>query len=336
MVYMMDSFTFFAGFRNDHEKRDFVLVGAAAGVAAAFGAPIGGVLFVLEEGASFWKQELTWRTSFCAMISTFSFAFTVSVLHRDGGTLGSQAGTFSFGPFESSTYEAWEVLLFTLMGVGGGVFGGLFNYGNTKLTRIRSRWVTTRLRSFLEVCIVSIFVSCVCFGLPYYFGTCLPRPSIVYTSGTSTPQQYPYRKDMITFYCANDDDHNDLATLFISSGEIAIKQLFHAPANTFDPWNLILFWIALAFMACITYGIKIPSGLFVPSLLIGAAYGRLCTKLVNYVTQSRNLKVVDPRSYGLIGSAAMLGGITRMTISLTVIILECTGTYTQKHIITLA
>lgn len=131
-------FKIFEYFREDHEKRDFVSAGAAAGVAAAFGAPVGGVLFSLEEGASFWNQGLTWRVFFGAMVSGFTLNFVLSVYNGVPGKLAFN-GLLNFGKFDDLTYEIWEFIPFVLMGVLGGGLGAVYNHINFKLTAFRMK-----------------------------------------------------------------------------------------------------------------------------------------------------------------------------------------------------
>ena len=125
-------------FRNDHDKRDFVSAGAAAGVAAAFGAPIGGVLFALEEAATHWSQQLTWRTFFCAVCSTFTLNLLMSFVGHNGSHLGqlSHPGMLTFGSFlacqGSDLYQLPELLVFLVIGLTSGLVGGLFNALNRR------------------------------------------------------------------------------------------------------------------------------------------------------------------------------------------------------------
>lgn len=66
-------FKFELYFRNDFEKRKLGAIGLAAGVSAAFGAPIGGSLFAFElsKPNSFWSFSLTWKVFFASSMSVF-------------------------------------------------------------------------------------------------------------------------------------------------------------------------------------------------------------------------------------------------------------------------
>ena len=312
-------------FRSDRDKRDFVSAGAAAGVAAAFGAPIGGVLFSLEEGCSFWSQSLTWKTLFCTMTSAFTLNFFLSAtLKKSWGTF-SQNGLLTFGVFEcpedKSDCHLWtglDLLIFVAIGVGGGLFGMLFNFINTRITIFRLRYLSRKPKivKFLEAVLIGVVTSLVVFLGPLLIGQCKPiqNPRVNFTRMMSGDN------DLQPFLCPN-GTYNDMATLFFNNQETAIKQLFHH-SGVFSLLSLGIFFILFFIMACWTYGASVPSGLFVPCILCGAAYGRfVATLLYNHFGMNH----IYLGTFSLIGAAAFLGGVVRMTISLTVILIECTN-----------
>ncbi|XP_040315408.1 H(+)/Cl(-) exchange transporter 7 isoform X2 [Herpailurus yagouaroundi] len=306
-------FKIFEYFRRDTEKRDFVSAGAAAGVSAAFGAPVGGVLFSLEEGASFWNQFLTWRIFFASMISTFTLNFVLSIYHGNIWDLSSP-GLINFGRFDTETmvYTIHEIPIFIAMGVVGGILGAVFNALNYWLTMFRIRYIHRPCLQVIEAMLVAAVTATVAFVLIYSSRDCQPLQG----SSVSYPLQ---------LFCA-DGEYNSMAAAFFNTPEKSVVSLFHDPPGSYNPVTLGLFTLVYFFLACWTYGLTVSAGVFIPSLLIGAAWGRLFGISLSYVTGAAIW--ADPGKYALMGAAAQLGGIVRMTLSLTVIMMEATSNVT--------
>ncbi|KAK6759851.1 hypothetical protein RB195_021427 [Necator americanus] len=290
----------FKEFRNDKERRDFVSAGAAAGVAAAFGAPIGGVLFSLEEGASFWNQNLTWRMFFSAMISAFTVNSILSWFNGRSGWL-SWTGLANFGVFENKNYNIWEIPFFLAIGVIGGLTGALFNHLNAKLTEFRKKYVSNKWQRLMECLLVAAMSAFTGFITLFLVDDCQPvgvNPNIT---------------EVNQMWCKK-GEYSAVAKLFFQNPEESVKSLFHSPINSFRPWTLLIFSIEYYMLTLWTFGLSVPAGVFIPAILTGAAWGRLFGIGTG----------IDPGKYALAGAAAQLGGLVRMTISLTAIIMEAT------------
>lgn len=57
------------------KKREILSAASAAGMSVAFGAPIGGVLFSLEQVSYYFPDKVMWHSFVCAMIAAVSLQF---------------------------------------------------------------------------------------------------------------------------------------------------------------------------------------------------------------------------------------------------------------------
>lgn len=138
-------------------------------MSAAFGAPLGGVLFALEEGASFWNQQLVVRIFFCSLISSFSLNFIVSVV--SGQKLGA-SGLLNFGKFQDIDYSWFEMPIYAAMGAFGGLTGAAWNYLNMKITILRMRYLRSSWSKVAEAVVASLLTASIGFLMIILLGDC--------------------------------------------------------------------------------------------------------------------------------------------------------------------
>ncbi|KAF8407165.1 hypothetical protein HHK36_006291 [Tetracentron sinense] len=303
-------------FKNDRDRRDLITCGSAAGIAAAFRAPVGGVLFALEEMASWWRSALLWRSFFTTAVVAIVLRALVDICYSGKCGLFGKGGLIMFDvTSENVSYHLTDIPSVLLLGVIGGMLGSFYNFLLDKVLRvynlINEKGPGYRI---LLACSISIFTSCCLFGLPWV-APCRLCPTDTTEACPTIGRSGNYKK----FQCPP-GHYNDLASLFFNTNDDAIKNLFSKDTDSeFYYISIIIFFVTCYFLGILSYGIVAPSGLFVPVIVTGAAYGRFVGMLMG---SHSNL---NHGLFAVLGSASLLGGSMRMTVSLCVILLELTN-----------
>ncbi|KHJ99498.1 chloride transporter, ClC family [Oesophagostomum dentatum] len=242
------------------------------------------------------------------MISAFTVNSVLSWFNGRSGWL-SWTGLANFGVFENKNYNIWEIPFFLAVGVIGGLTGALFNHLNSKLTDFRKKYVSNKWRRLIECFLVAAMSAFTGFVTLFLVDDCQPvgvNPNIT---------------EVNQMWCKK-GEYSAVAKLFFQNPEESVKSLFHSPINSFRPWTLLIFSVEYYLLTLWTFGLSVPAGVFIPAILTGAAWGRLFGIGVGRIFP--NITGIDPGKYALAGAAAQLGGLVRMTISLTAIIMEAT------------
>ncbi|KAF5370652.1 hypothetical protein D9758_001997 [Tetrapyrgos nigripes] len=289
---------------NEAKRREVLSAACAAGVAVAFGAPIGGTLFSLEEVSYFFPPKVMWRSFFCAMIA----AITLKILDPFGtGKLVLFQVTYD------RDWHAYELLPFLLLGLFGGVYGAYFSKLNFRWSRDVRNATWLKTHPIVEVLLVTLVTTLLCFLNPY-------------TRMGGTELVYNLFAECRT---GSGNDHSGLCVL--------------------DPGSLTAVWpiiqgilvalIVKGALTVVTFGIKVPAGVFIPTLAAGACAGRVMGITMQYFQYNYpnaplfkvcngDLDCIIPGLYAMVGAAATLSGVTRTTVSLAVIMFELTDTLT--------
>ncbi|KAK7207750.1 putative voltage-gated chloride channel [Myxozyma melibiosi] len=279
--------------RNEARKREIFSAAAAAGIAVGFGAPVGGVLYSLEQISYYFPDKTLWQSFVCAMVASVSIQLANPF--RTGKLVIFQVTS-------NRLFHDFEIVPFVLLGVIGGVVGALF----IKLNMMIARW-RPRSRVFnhplVEVAVLSVVTALVNFPDPFSRIQNIVLVANLFQECAA---------DSTSMLCDHDSSGKVIALL------------------------LLVAFLGIIFSAY-TFGTSIPSGVMMPSMTVGACYGRAFGILMEswqrnhpdmiFFRSSRppDGACVTPEVYAIVGAASALGGVTRLTVSLVVIMFELTG-----------
>ncbi|ROT40622.1 chloride channel protein [Sodiomyces alkalinus F11] len=281
--------------RNASKMREILSACAAAGVAVAFGSPIGGVLFSLEEMSSYFPLKTMWRSYFCALVATAILAAMNPF--RTGQVVMFQVSY-------DRDWHFFETFFYIILGIFGGLYGAFVMKWNLRYQAFRKRYFSQY--PIVEATLLALFTGIICY------------PNIFLRIDMTESME------LLFLECDGSEDYHGLC----------------APGRRW--WNVLLLTIATVlriFLVIISYGCKVPAGIFVPSMAIGASFGRAMGMVVEAIHEANPQSVffsackpdepcITPGTYAFLGAGAALSGIMHITVSVVVIMFELTGALT--------
>lgn len=261
---------------NSRKMREILSAACASGLSVAFGAPIGGVLFSYEEISTYFPRPVLWKAFLCSL-----FAAIVLKALNPTGTGRLVLFKTDFG----TTYEPVHYLVFVILGIAGGIFGGSFCRANFTWSKWFRKYRIIKNYPVFEVLLVTLATALLQF----------PNP-LIRDPGDSTIK-------MLLVDCRGK-----------AEAESWVCQNEARPDNKWDYIGWLVYGcLVKLILTIITFGIKVPSGVIIPSLDAGALFGRIIGQFVGSIS---------PGIFAMVGAGAFLAGVTRMTISLCVIMFE--------------
>lgn len=281
--------------RSASQTREILSACAAAGVAVAFGSPIGGVLFSLEEMSSYFPLKTMWRSYFCALVATAVLAAMNPF--RTGQLV-------MFQVHYDRSWHFFEVVFYIIIGIFGGLYGAFVMRWNLRAQAFRKKYLTKY--AVLEATLLATGTAIICYSNMFLRIDMTESMEILFLE------------------CEGAEDYNGLC-------------------DKSNRWrmvmSLMIATILRVLLVIISYGCKVPAGIFVPSMAIGASFGRMVGILVQALHEAYpdsvffaacqpDVPCITPGTYAFLGAGAALSGIMHITVTVVVIMFELTGALT--------